>query len=213
MKDASPRLLVALVATLAAAACGGGGGIQQDSGLDDGVSPDTVDVPVDGSPDTPADTANDTPADTTGDPAGDTAIDSGGDGDVPGDEAVDQPEEDVPADVPGEEVAIECETMGGYCTTYAVIADPCVVCDDVGGVHYQPARESMGAMGCTSGGIGATPWCCLTVDMVAPPGCVLAGGACYPHGTTPPCAIGWFEDGAGDCPGSQVCCMPGPSCP
>jgi hypothetical protein len=119
---------------------------------------------------------------------------------------------DTALDLPGDG-ATQCEIDGGYCTTYAEGADPCVTCAPVGGVEFRPAPGSDGSNECTAGGEGEAPWCCMPADE-EPPECVSSGGACVPHGGGGRrCPVGWVADTTGlACTGSHVCCVQGPSC-
>jgi len=153
------------------------------------------------------------PADdsTTGDHVGpDTTDVARPDGtDDPG---ADAPVPDAVEEPPPDGLTV-CEEAGGYCTTYAVVASPCVTCEAAGGVTYVPQRGPDGADGCTAGGDGAAPWCCLPLDMDDLNDCESAGGMCTPHGGDR-CPVGWEDDTSGvACQGSHVCCVPGSSCP
>jgi hypothetical protein len=151
-----------------------------------------MDTGIDPGPDSaPADT---TPPDTPGDTAGDVA-------------------EDPVLDLPGDGSTL-CEEGGGYCTTYAVVADPCVTCASVGGVEFMPAPGPDGTMECTATGVGAAAWCCRPVDD-DPPECEANGGVCVPGGGGGSrCPVGWVADTSGwDCNGGHKCCVRGDSCP
>jgi len=153
-------------------------------------------------------------------PTGDSSTDDGGgsdtgevtapDGTVP--DVVDEPLPDM-VDEPLPDGATACEIEGGYCTTYALVATPCVTCEAVGGVTYVPARGPDGANECTAEGDGVGAWCCQPLDMADLDDCESAGGTCVPHGSER-CPVGWVDDPAGTrCGGSHVCCVPGSSCP
>jgi hypothetical protein len=185
MKKLSALSFVLLLMALPVASCGDGGG-EKDTAVEDLVADDgqgdgevTPDTPVDPLPDD-------------------------GPGDTPG--------EDVPEDQP-EDTSVDgrmhCEVEGGYCTTYPVIPDAVVVCEDREGVHYWPAPPADRAMGCTVEGEGAGPWCCLPHDVPNPSDCEDAGGECYPDaggGEEDTCPMGWvFIRSACDVEDTRCC--------
>jgi hypothetical protein len=177
-----------LVLALPAASCGDGGG-EKDTAVEDLVADDGQGE-GDVTPDTPVDPLPDDGA-----------------GDVPG--------EDVPADHPGDQPAdtpadgtTACEEEGGYCTTYPVIPDAVVECEDREGTHYWPAPPADRAMGCTVEGEGAGPWCCLPHEVPNPSDCEEAGGECYPGDgdEEDTCPMGWvFIRSACDAEGTRCC--------
>ena len=136
--------------------------------------------------------------------------------DLPGPDATGEPGTDASppdaADEPMPDGATACETDGGYCTTYAIVASPCVSCAAVGGVTYVPARGPDGTNECTAEGDGVGAWCCMPLDMDDLNDCESAGGTCTPHGGER-CPVGWEDDTDIVCGGSHVCCMPGSDCP
>jgi hypothetical protein len=137
-------------------------------------------------------------------PPGDSST---GDGTGPDGTVPDAVEEPLP------DGATTCEIEGGYCTTYALVATPCVTCEPVGGVTHVPARGPDGENECTAEGDGVGAWCCQPLDMDALNDCESAGGMCTPHGGER-CPVGWEDDPAGTrCGGSHVCCVPGSACP
>jgi hypothetical protein len=161
------------------------------------VSPDGADTGTDVGPDSPGDTGG---GDTTvTDTAGDTGTDT----------EEDTTEPDVLPDG-----ATACELDGGYCTTYAIVAEPCVTCAAVGGVTYVPFHGPDGANECTAEGEGAGAWCCMPLDMDDLNDCETGGGTCVSSGGgTDRCPVGWVADTTGlACGGSHVCCVPGDSC-
>jgi hypothetical protein len=178
--------------------CGGGGGGDEDTGAADSTPSDSVDTTVTDT--TPTDT---TPADTTVTDTTVTDTEEDGTGDVV---------EDTILDLPGDG-ATQCEEEGGYCTTYAVVSEPCVTCASVGGVEFRPAAGPDGSNECTAEGEGAAAWCCMPVDD-EPPECVSSGGVCVPPGSGGDrCPVGWVADTTGlACNGSHTCCVEGDSC-
>lgn len=101
-----------------------------------------------------------------------------------------------------------CELGGGYCTTYSTTINPCVLCPEVDGTVYKPARPLESTQGCTAEGTGTAAWCCVPVIPESSE-CRTSGGFCYaPSGMDPPCPEGWSENASISCPGSQVCCQP-----
>jgi len=191
-------LTVLLLTGLVAASCGGGNGGEEDATTDDVAAEDqtdqTTDTPGDRPPDTPAENPTDQPGEEN-----------------PADVVPDSQPDVVPDTEPdGELPPSRCVESGGYCTTYPIIANPCVLCPDVGEDHYKPSRPADDAMGCTVEGEGAGPWCCVPSDITDPNDCEADGGECYGGGGD--CPVGWVENTALDCNGGQRCCAPGPDC-
>ena len=152
--------------------------------------------------------ASDTGTDDAGVPDG--TADTGTDTPVP--DGTDEPVPDV-VDEPVPDGATACEIDGGYCTTYALVATPCVTCEPVEGVTHVPARGPDGANECTAEGDGVGAWCCQPLDMDDLNDCEAGGGTCEPHGGER-CPVGWEDDTSGlFCGGSHVCCVPGDACP
>ncbi len=148
---------------------------------------------------------------TTGDGVGPDTTDVAGP-DTTGDPGTDAPVPDA-VDEPLPDGVTACEEAGGYCTTYTVVATPCVTCGAVAGVTHVPERGPDGADGCTAEGDGVGAWCCLPLDMDDMNDCESIGGMCTPHGGDR-CPLGWEDDTSGTaCQGSHVCCVPGSSCP
>jgi len=181
-----------------AASCGDNGNGSEDTTTEDLTPADQTDQT-----DAPQDQPADTPPDGPVDPAGDDGAH----------DALPDETEDVAPDaedtVEEAEGPTECETSGGTCTTYAVVADPCVTCEPDGLI---PAPPDDPARGCTSGGVGASPWCCLhVVPTTEPSDCETDGGECYPPSDSDPCPIGWGAVYTA-CREGTVCCMPGESC-
>jgi hypothetical protein len=142
----------------------------------------------------------------------DNGIDPADDGldmapDRPGDTGTDVTSPDAPEDTPTETPPTACEDEGGTCTTYTTETSPCVTCPDT----YLPAPGPDGARGCTSGGEGVAPWCCMPAP-ADPPECVSGGGGCYPRGGGGRCPVGWVRNDTMACNGREVCCVPGDSC-
>lgn len=164
-----------------AASCGDDGNGSDDTVTDQEVIDDGRDQ-IDTPPDQPPDTPPDTPAE-----------------DMPADPAPDGIDPDIPIDG-----VTACEESGGYCTSYAIVPDPCVACDD----GLMPAPPANGAMGCTVEGVGGVPWCCVYVVPTAEPSaCETAGGECYPPASGDVCPVGW-EPVYTPCREGMVCCMP-----
>jgi len=189
-------VLALVVLTLGAGACGDGGGGSGDADAEDPAPDDVRDT--DTPADTPTDNPADNPADTPQDPQADEAADT-----VP-----DEIGPDVEDVLPDGETA--CERSGGECVTVPVVPDACVVCE--GGLI--PAPPERAAMGCTSGGPGAEPWCCEVQLPTIENDCELADGECYPPAGDPgtdPCPTGWDLVYTA-CVEGRVCCMAGEDC-
>jgi len=134
-------------------------------------------------------------------------------------ETIDTPLPDTPADglpdtgdlvtdpLPDSSTPL-CELGGGYCITYDTASEPCVLCSEVDGTIYRPARPLESTQGCTAESSGTSAWCCVPVIPESSE-CRTSGGFCYsPSGMEPPCPEGWSENPSISCPGSQVCCQP-----
>jgi hypothetical protein len=199
MKKPLTLLAVMMLAGIFASSCGGGGGGEQDTTTDDTAVTDQTDQATD----TPGDRPGDVPAEET---PGEVVPD--GEPDVVPDA---QPDAVPDVEPDGELPPSQCVENGGYCTTYAITATPCVLCPDVDDTHYKPSRPADDAMGCTVEGVGAGPWCCVLADTGDPTACESGGGECYPGGGD--CPIGWIENNTLRCHGSQRCCAPGEDCP
>jgi len=105
----------------------------------------------------------------------------------------------------------QCESEGGVCIAVAVTPNACVQCPSTTGQLLVPAPYPDTTRGCTTEGVGASPWCCVTVPPVGD--CVSSGGACYPITETAwePCPLGW-DPIYTPCPNGDICCAPGPGC-
>jgi hypothetical protein len=199
MKRSCLSLMLFSALCMAAASCGGDGNGSEDTTTEDTAPDDQADPHVDNPPDQPVDQPVDGPVDPSGDDgAPDTLPDEIEDAEPDAEDTVEEP--DGPT---------ECEASGGTCTTYAVVADPCVTCETDG---LMPAPPDDPARGCTSSGVGASPWCCVhVVPTTEPSDCETDGGECYPPSDSDPCPVGWDAVYTA-CREGTVCCMPGESC-
>jgi hypothetical protein len=181
MKPVSSWLLALLLA-VAATSCGDEGG-EQDTDVEDLAADD---------------------GQGDGDASHDPTVDP-----LPDDGAGEDAEEDHPGDTQTDGTTA-CEEAGGYCTTFPVIPDAVVECQDHGSTHYWPAPPADRAMGCTVEGEGAGPWCCLPHEVTDPSDCEEAGGECYPDAgeEEDTCPMGWVLIRSA-CNGEDLrCCAP-----
>ena len=211
MNHALTAILACVLCLALAAGCNGGNGTEDDATTDDATQPDQqdqVDTPVD----TPTEDAVEDPVpDPAEDPVEDPAEDPPED--LMEDAMEDVLEDIIPDIIPDlvdvlEDGETACEAAGGYCSSYAIIYDPCITCEDIEEQHYMPAGPTDGAMGCTVEGVGAGPWCCLPNTPDEPTDCHEAGGECYSFSEEDPCPIGW-DPVYTECYGEgSACCVP-----